>query len=93
MLKIISHKNLIKEKKEIKMTELAEFIFEKMGTMILNKKQVAKLIGKSVPFVDAAIHQNRLEKLPKFTKNTGGAIEFAIIDVADFLEQKTQKKA
>jgi spore coat polysaccharide biosynthesis protein SpsF (cytidylyltransferase family) len=67
------------------MTELAKIIFEKIGSFRLDKKQVAKLMGKSVGFIDAAIHKNRLEKIPRFTKT--GTIDFSIQDVADFLEK------
>lgn len=74
------------------MTELAKFIFEQTGSMILNKKQVGKLIGKSVAFIDAAIHQNRKERIPLFSKDNGG-VEFSVVDVAEFLEQKTKKVA
>jgi hypothetical protein len=67
------------------MNETAKFIFEQTGSLVLNKKQVAKLINKSVSFIDAAIHQNRLEKIPKFTKN-GGMLDFKIVDVASYIE-------
>ncbi|ABB44908.1 hypothetical protein Suden_1631 [Sulfurimonas denitrificans DSM 1251] len=76
------------------MTELAKMIFEHTGSLILNKKQVAPLIGKSVAFIDQAIHQNRLEKIPMFTKNeSGGGIEFHVEDVATFLDFKKQIKS
>lgn len=73
------------------MTELGKFIFEQLGTMILSKKQVSKLINKSVPFIDAAIHENRLEKIPKYKKD-GYGVEFHIEDVAIFLESKKSGK-
>ena len=72
------------------MTELGKYLYEVMGSMVLNKKQVAKLIGKSVPFIDAAIHQNRKERIPLYSKENGG-VEFSVMDVADFLEQKSKK--
>lgn len=74
------------------MTELAKFIFEQTGSLILNKKQVAKLIGKSVAFIDAKIHQNDKNVIPAFGKANGGGIEFFIEDVVDFLEHKKQIK-
>lgn len=74
------------------MTELAKFIFEQIGSLILNKKQVAKLMNKSVQYIDSAIHQNRLEKIPAFTKESSGGIEFMVEDVADFLRKKQQIK-
>lgn len=74
------------------MTELAEFLFKQMGTMILNKKQVSKLIGKSVAFIDKAIHQNDLEDIPAFQKTRSGAVEFHIEDVVDFLSLKKSGK-
>lgn len=73
------------------MTELGKFIYEQLGTMILSKKQVSKLIGKSVPFIDAAIHENRLEKIPKYNKD-GYGVEFHVEDVADFINLKKSGK-
>lgn len=73
------------------MTELAKFIYEQTGSLVLNKKQVAKLIGKSVPYIDAAIHQNRLEKIPAFSKRSG--VEFTVADVAEFIEKMNQEVA
>lgn len=74
------------------MTELAEFLFKQMGSMILNKKQVSKLIGKSVAFIDTAIHRNEKHKIPEFSKNESGGVEFHIEDVAAFLDFKKQIK-
>lgn len=74
------------------MTELAKFIFEQSGSMILNKKQVAKLIGKSVAYIDKAIHQNDLEDIPAFKKSKSGSVEFFIEDVADYLTAKKSGK-
>lgn len=73
------------------MTELAKFIFAQTGSFVLNKKQVAPLIGKSVAFIDQAIYQNRLERIPKFTKR--GGIEFTAHDVAEFIERMNQEEA
>lgn len=73
------------------MSELAKIIFGKTGSLILNKKQVASLIGKSVAYVDAAIHENRLEKIPKYKKPIWG-IEFHIEDIVDFIEEKQSKE-
>lgn len=74
------------------MTELAKFIFEQSGSMILNKKQVAKLIGKSVAYIDKAIHQNDLEDIPAFKKTRSGTVEFFVEDVADYLNLKKSGK-
>ena len=41
------------------MNETAKFIFEQTGSLVLNKKQVAKLINKSVSFIDAAYNTPR----------------------------------
>ena len=70
------------------MTELAKFIFEQTGSLVLNKKQTAKLMNKSVGYIDQAIHQNRLERIPPFTKR--GGIEFTVKDVAEFIENMNQ---
>lgn len=74
------------------MTELAKFIFEHTGSMILNKKQVSKLIGKSVAFIDSTIHKNDLQEIPPFKKAKSGAVEFHIEDVSDFLSLKKSGK-
>lgn len=73
------------------MTELAKFIFEQTGSVILSKKQVAPLINKSVGYIDKAIHENRLEKIPKYTKY-GYGVEFHVEDVAEYLSLKKSGK-
>jgi len=74
------------------MTELAKFIFEQHGgSLVLNKKQVAKLMNKSVGYIDQAIHQNRKEKIPPFN-NENGTVEFTVNDVAKFIENKSCDK-
>jgi len=73
------------------MTETAKMIFEQTGSFILDKKQVAPLIRKSVAYIDKAISENRLEKIPKFTKPTFG-VEFNIEDVALFVDNKRVAK-
>lgn len=73
------------------MSELSKFIFAQHGSLILNKKQTAKLINKSVAFIDQAIHQNRKEKIPNFSKKNG-MVEFTVNDVADFIENMSNVK-
>lgn len=73
------------------MTETAKFIFEQTGSLILNKKQVAKLINKSVGFIDAAIYNNDLERIPRFTKRSG--VEFTVKDVAEFIDNMNEAVA
>jgi predicted DNA-binding transcriptional regulator AlpA len=69
------------------MSETAKFLYEEFGTMILRKKEVAQLIGRSTSYIDQCLHKNRKEKLPKFRKRYG-LIEFNINDVADFIENQ-----
>ena len=77
--------------KRKEMGELAKFIFENTGSLILNKKQTAKLLNKSVAFIDAAIHKNSLDKIPRFTKKSG--VEFTVMDVAEFIERMNEQVA
>lgn len=74
------------------MSELAKMIFEHTGSLILSKKQVAPLIGKSVSFIDSEIHKNRKERIPVFFKSESGAVEFHVEDVAEYLSLKKSGK-
>jgi len=80
------------------MTETAKLILERVGSFILNKKQTAKIIGKSESYITDAIRFKQPKKIPKWTQIAKGAnIEFDIQDIAEFLEtrrkQNQQQKA
>ena len=77
--------------KENKMSEIAKFIYQETGSLLLNKQQTAKLINKSVAYIDKSIHHNRLEKIPNYKKTP--SIVFTVQDVADFIENGGQQVA
>lgn len=75
------------------MTSEAKAIFEQTGSLILGKKECAKIIRRSVSFINKEMKKNT-QRIPNYTKDNSvinGGIEFNVQDVADFLVNRRKQ--